>query len=34
MTAMVQPKKKISDGAPQGAWHQEELTGSKPPVIK
>jgi hypothetical protein len=26
--------KKISGREPQGAWCQEELIGSKPPVVK
>jgi hypothetical protein len=27
-------KKKISGCEPQGAWHQDEVAGGKPPVIK
>jgi hypothetical protein len=30
----VAKKKKISGREPQGAWRQDELIGSKPPVIK
>jgi hypothetical protein len=33
MIAMLQLKK-ISGREPQGAWHQDELIGGKPPVIK
>jgi hypothetical protein len=32
MTAEVQLQKKISGRDPQGAWRQDELIGSKPPV--
>jgi hypothetical protein len=35
MTAKVQlQKEKISGSEPQGAWCQDELIGSKPPVVK
>jgi hypothetical protein len=27
-------EKKISGRGPQGAWHQYELIGGKPPVVK
>jgi hypothetical protein len=27
-------KKKISGRQSQGAWHQDELIGGKPPVVK
>jgi hypothetical protein len=34
MTTRVQLKKKITGRDPQGAWHQNELIGGKPPVTK
>jgi hypothetical protein len=34
MTAFVQLPKKIFGREPQGAWHQDELIGGKPPVVK
>jgi hypothetical protein len=35
MTARVQfQKQKISGRDPQGAWHQDEMIGGKPAVIK
>jgi hypothetical protein len=27
-------RKKKSGRAPQGAWHEDELIGGKPPVVK
>jgi hypothetical protein len=34
MTASVQLEKKIAGRESQGAWHQEELIGGKPPIVK
>jgi hypothetical protein len=34
MTASVQLGKKISGRASEGAWHQDQLIGGKPPVVK
>jgi hypothetical protein len=34
MTARVQSKKRISNRESQGAWHEEELIGGRPPVVK
>jgi hypothetical protein len=34
MTARVQLKKKIAGIESQGTWHQDELIGGKPPVVK
>jgi hypothetical protein len=31
---MFQLQKKISGRDPKGAWHQDELIDSKPPVVK
>jgi hypothetical protein len=33
MTARVQFKK-VSGREPQTAWHQEKVTGGKPPAVK
>jgi hypothetical protein len=33
MTASIQLKKKIAGGESQGACHQDELIGDKPPVV-
>jgi hypothetical protein len=33
MTASIQLKEN-SGRDPQGAWHQDELIGGKPPVVK
>jgi hypothetical protein len=34
MTASVQLENKIADREYKGAWRQDELIGSKPPVVK
>jgi hypothetical protein len=34
MTARDQLQKNISGHEPKGAWHQDELIGSKPLVVK
>jgi hypothetical protein len=34
MTARVRLKKEISGHVPLGTWHQEELIGGKPQVVK